>query len=190
VADFHGTTQVLFNDTSEDATFNKPVCYDCHGVHDIAPADDPEKGLQVQQNLLATCQECHPDANENFPAAWLSHFIPSPENNQLVYYVDLFYKMLIPVVIGGMALLVTLDFSRRSLNRYRARRGRRILKEETPLTEEAPVAEQPLAIAEELSAAEPEATPEPAESEAPPSEPAEGSEPDGDSQNPDSNPGN
>jgi hypothetical protein len=149
VADFHGTTQVLFNDQSEDATFNKPVCYDCHGVHDIAPADDPEKGLLVQQNLLARCQDCHPDATENFPAAWLSHYIPSPENNQLVYFVDLFYKILIPVVIGGMALLVTMDFSRRSLNRYRARHGRLILKEEAPLTGEAPGTEQLSTVSDE-----------------------------------------
>jgi hypothetical protein len=39
-----------------------------------------------------------------------------------VYYVNLFYKFFIPGVLGGMAVLVALDFSRLSLNNYRKRR--------------------------------------------------------------------
>jgi hypothetical protein len=116
VADFHGTTLVLFEPDTPDAQFNKPVCYDCHGIHDIARADDPNKGLQVRSNLLNRCQECHPDATINFPDAWLSHYIPSPEQNPLVFYVDLFYKIFIPGVLGGMAILVAMDFGRRSWN--------------------------------------------------------------------------
>lgn len=120
VADFHGTTQVLFHQETPEQQFNKPVCYDCHGVHDIARADDPEKGLLVRENLLQRCQVCHPDATVNFPDAWLSHYIPSPEKYPIVYYVDLFYKFLIPTVIGGMGLLVVLDISKRVRDRYAA----------------------------------------------------------------------
>ena len=122
VADFHGTSVVLFEPETPDAEINKPVCFDCHGVHDIAWADDPIKGLHVRQNLMARCQVCHPDATENFPDAWLSHYIPSPDKNALVYYVNLFYKILIPVVIGGMAVLVSMDAGRTLLNRYRSRK--------------------------------------------------------------------
>ncbi len=49
VADFHGTTQVLFEQETPEQQFNKPVCYDCHGVHDIARTDDPQKGLLVRE---------------------------------------------------------------------------------------------------------------------------------------------
>ena len=56
VADFHGTTVTLFEKITPDAETNKPVCYDCHGVHDILRTDDPEKGLQVRENLLARCR--------------------------------------------------------------------------------------------------------------------------------------
>ena len=119
VADFHGTTQVLFESVSPDAQFNTPVCYDCHGVHDIASSRDPEHGLQIKENLLVRCQECHPDATDNFPAAWMSHYTPSPQVYPVVFYVDLFYKILIPVVLGGMALLVALDFSRAGLNKFK-----------------------------------------------------------------------
>lgn len=117
VADFHGTTVSIFQQQSPDAETNKPVCYDCHGIHDIKWTDDPEKGLQVKANILATCQKCHPDAADNFSDAWLSHYIPSPDKAPLVFYVNLFYKLLIPTVLGGMTLLVVMDFSRSAINR-------------------------------------------------------------------------
>jgi nitrate/TMAO reductase-like tetraheme cytochrome c subunit len=109
VADFHGTTVTLFEKQSPDAQTNKPVCYDCHGVHDISRVDDPQTGIDMQQNLLVRCQVCHPDATSNFPAAWMSHYIPSPEHFPAVYYVNLFYKLFIPMVLGFMLVLVGLD---------------------------------------------------------------------------------
>jgi hypothetical protein len=111
IADFHGTTVTLFQKEHPDQQTNKPVCYDCHGVHDIMPVDDPQEGLRIRGNLLARCQVCHPDASANFPDAWLSHYIPSPQKNSLVYFVNLFYSIFIPSVLGGMALLVVLDAS-------------------------------------------------------------------------------
>ena len=117
VADFHGTTVTLFEKQTPDAETNKPVCYDCHGIHDIKRADDPEKGLHVRENLLVRCQVCHPDATINFPDAWLSHYIPSAEKAPLVYYVNLFYMIFIPLVLGGMGLLVVLDLSKRVRDR-------------------------------------------------------------------------
>jgi nitrate/TMAO reductase-like tetraheme cytochrome c subunit len=109
VSDFHGTTVTLFQKQSPDAETNKPVCYDCHGVHDISKVDDPKTGIEMQENLLVRCQECHPDATSNFPSSWMSHYIPSPEHYPLVYYVNLFYKVFIPLVLGGMIALVGLD---------------------------------------------------------------------------------
>ncbi len=109
VADFHGTTVTLFEKQSPDAQTNKPVCYDCHGVHDISRVDDPKSGLDMQQNLLVRCRQCHPDATSNFPSAWMSHYIPSPNHYSLVYYVNLFYKFFIPLVLGSMVVLVMMD---------------------------------------------------------------------------------
>ncbi len=113
LADFHGTTVTLFEHTAPGQPTNKPVCFDCHGVHNIASPDDPQKGLQVKQNLLTTCQRCHPEATTNFPDAWLSHYIPSPAAHPLVYYVNLFYKLLVPGTIGGMLIFVASDAYRR-----------------------------------------------------------------------------
>ena len=117
VADFHGTTVTLFEKTSPDQVTNKPVCFDCHGVHDIKQVDDPVYGLAMKQNLLKACQRCHPDATANFPDAWMSHYIPSPTHDALVYYVNLFYKFFIPTVIGGMLVYVISDIVRRLLDR-------------------------------------------------------------------------
>lgn len=109
VADFHGTTVTLFEKQSPDQPTNKPVCFDCHGVHNIAAVDDPQLGLQVKSNMLAACQKCHPDASQNFDASWMSHYNASPTKFPLVYYVNLFYKIFIPLVLGGMGVFVLSD---------------------------------------------------------------------------------
>lgn len=109
VADFHGTTVTLFSKEHTGEDTNKPVCYDCHGIHNIMSVDDPEKGLAVKENMLASCQRCHPNATENFSASWMSHYIASPTKFPLVYYVNLFYSIFIPLVLGGMGLFVLSD---------------------------------------------------------------------------------
>ncbi len=118
VADFHGTTVELFEKQHPDQPTNKAVCTDCHGVHDITHVTDTDAAV-VKENLLVTCQKCHPDATSNFPDSWVGHFVPSRKYFPLVYYVNLFYLILIPVVIGGMLLFVLLDAGRRILNRVR-----------------------------------------------------------------------
>ena len=125
VADFHGTTVAIFEKQSPDQETNKAVCFDCHGVHDIKRVDDPVEGLRIKENLLARCQVCHPEASANFPTAWLSHYIPSPDRNPLVYFVNLFYKFFIPTLLGGMGILVVLDAGAFLRKLYRkTRRGR------------------------------------------------------------------
>ena len=119
VADFHGTTVTLFEKVTPEQATNKPVCYDCHGVHNIKRVDDPVYGLEMKQNILLACKRCHPDANTNFPDAWMSHYIPSPTHYQIVYYVNLFYKIFIPGVIGTMLIFVISDMVRRLIERFK-----------------------------------------------------------------------
>ena len=125
VADFHGTTSILF-DPSEEAegeeTFNEAVCYDCHGVHDIRRPDDPESG--IKENLVETCRKCHPDANESFSNAWTSHYIPSLEENTGVFLVQLFYRIVIPATVGGLGFLVATDIFRRTRTRWLRRENK------------------------------------------------------------------
>jgi hypothetical protein len=118
VADFHGTTVTLFEKQSPDQQTNKPVCFDCHGVHNIVSVQDPKAGLEIQSNMLKVCQKCHPDATtQSFTASWMSHYEPSPTKYPVVYYINLFYKIFIPTVLGFMVLMVILDVMRRIRNR-------------------------------------------------------------------------
>ena len=122
VADFHGTTVELFAKQSPDHPSNKAVCFDCHGVHNIKAVTDPEATV-VKENLLTTCRQCHPDATTNFPASWVGHYRVNRENHPLVYYVDLFYKILIPAVVGFFVLFVLLDVMRSVLERLGRSKG-------------------------------------------------------------------
>lgn len=124
VADFHGTTVQMFEETYPDQPTNKPVCTDCHGVHDILKPDDPNAGIAFKQNLLVKCQQCHPDATTaSFTDAWLSHYEPSPQVFPLVFFVNLFYKIFIPLVLGGMTLFVLTDIYRRFVARRALAKG-------------------------------------------------------------------
>ena len=124
LSDFHGTTVTLFNKTAPGQQTNKPVCIDCHSVHDIKLVTDPNSSV-IKRNILITCQKCHPDATENFPAAWLSHYSPSADRNPLVYYVNVFYKFFIPTVIGGMLVFVLSDAGRKVIGRRKKEKGKR-----------------------------------------------------------------
>ena len=123
VSDFHGTTVTLFEKQSPGEMSNKPVCYDCHGIHNIASIDDPQYGLLIKQNILTACKRCHPDANTSFPDAWMSHYIPSPQHYPLVYYVNLFYQYFIPLVLGGMALFILTDIFHKLKSRRKQRQA-------------------------------------------------------------------
>jgi nitrate/TMAO reductase-like tetraheme cytochrome c subunit len=113
IDDFHGKTITLFEQREPGQYPNTPVCYDCHGVHRIISVSDPQEGLQVKENLLATCQKCHPDATANFPTSWLGHYVPDQQRYPIVYWVTVFYRFFIPAVLGVMAVFVASDIYRR-----------------------------------------------------------------------------
>jgi len=160
VADFHGTTVEIFSKVSPDAPTNKAVCYDCHGIHDIKSVSDPAGGLEFRQNLLARCQVCHPDATSNFSDAWLSHYIPSPENNPTVYYVNLFYSIFIPGLLGGMGILVVMDVTWQLRKRRAAKRPIEDMQEQASETGLHPVLGSAPDTASDKEAGEPQSAPE------------------------------
>ncbi len=120
LTDFHGTTVALFNQQDPSVATNKAVCYDCHGVHDIAKVDASNSRV-IRENLLTTCKQCHPGATADFPAAWVGHFPPTLESQPLLFIVNAFYTVLIPVVVGGFLFLVLTDIIRRIRQRFGSR---------------------------------------------------------------------
>ncbi len=114
--DFHGKTVGFYQRQSSEVWPDVAICTDCHGVHDIKPVDSPDSPV-VKQNLVNTCRQCHPDATANFPSAWLSHYEPSLDKATLVYLVKQYYRFLIPLMVGGLALNIVLDLWRLARNR-------------------------------------------------------------------------
>jgi predicted CXXCH cytochrome family protein len=122
LTDFHGATVALFEQQDPNVATNKAVCADCHGVHDIARTD-AENSSVIRANLLATCQQCHPNATSDFPDAWVGHFPPTLESHPLLFLVNLFYSVLIPVTVAAFAILVATDVFRRLRERLSGRKS-------------------------------------------------------------------
>ena len=59
------------------------------------------------------------DATENFPDSWTSHYRPSLQHNPLVFLVDQFYAIIIPLTVGGLGFLVLTDVFRRVRDRLK-----------------------------------------------------------------------
>ncbi len=116
VSDFHGMTASLQRGSNTEGMSVTALCTDCHGVHDIMKVDEPGSHV-LRANLVKTCARCHPGANENFPAAWLSHYEPSWKKAPLVYGVQVFYAVLIPFMMIGLVLQVLLHLWRMVVNR-------------------------------------------------------------------------
>jgi cytochrome b subunit of formate dehydrogenase len=59
---YHGKAMLLGKpNTAPDVA----ACYDCHGFHDVLPVSNPASHLSTN-NILATCQKCHPSATAKF----------------------------------------------------------------------------------------------------------------------------
>ncbi len=101
---YHGKAMALGrpNDASDVA-----ACYDCHGHHDVLPTSNPNSRLSPT-NIVATCQQCHPDANASF-AKYVPHANPLDRHNypQLHVVFILMTTLLIGVFtfFGGHTLM-------------------------------------------------------------------------------------
>lgn len=116
LADFHGKTASLARTAEGRDGPVTALCVDCHGVHDIVKVKEKDSPV-LRSNLVRTCRRCHPEAGENFPAAWLSHYEPSWSRAPLVYAARVFYVVFIPFVVGGLVLQILLHLWRVVVNR-------------------------------------------------------------------------
>ncbi len=122
LSDFHGVTIGLYQREQKDGPRryepDRPmaVCTDCHGTHDIASVS----GIGVQtfkKTLQKRCKTCHSNASENFPDAWISHYKPSLTNAPMVFIVEQFYKIMMPLMVIGLLFQIFLHIWRYLVNR-------------------------------------------------------------------------
>jgi cytochrome b subunit of formate dehydrogenase len=90
-------------------------CASCHGAHAILPSTDPASPIH-KANLVRTCGQCHPGANERF-AVGSVHVSLAPTSNgnggggePVLQIVATIYVWVIVVVVGGMVLHNAFDF--------------------------------------------------------------------------------
>jgi cytochrome b subunit of formate dehydrogenase len=79
------------------------MCVDCHGVHKILPEYHVESDIH-EDNVVATCQKCHPGASEVFSKSYSHSSMLDESTKKIDGIVGTVYFWLIVVVIGGMAL--------------------------------------------------------------------------------------
>jgi predicted CXXCH cytochrome family protein len=118
--EFHGRAVELYRTRWPEASIfcYEAVCTDCHGIHEIRATHDPKSSVHPD-NLIHACRDCHPSAPPNFAGAWTGHYKVTRERAPLTYYVNLFYAILIPTVIGGMVLFVFSDIGRRVVTHFK-----------------------------------------------------------------------
>jgi len=117
LADFHGMAAQLSKGKKKGPAVRIVAgCNDCHGVHDIQRTDDPSSTV-IAANLQKTCARCHEGASATFPKAWLSHYEPTLDKAPLVWAVQLFYRFMIPFMVGGLSLQIALHLWRALVKR-------------------------------------------------------------------------
>ncbi|MBI4912365.1 MAG: cytochrome b/b6 domain-containing protein [Acidobacteria bacterium] len=80
---YHGKAMAL---GKANVASDVAACFDCHGHHDVLRASDPASRLSPK-NIVATCRQCHKNANEGF-ARYAPHANPLDRKNYpQLYYV-------------------------------------------------------------------------------------------------------
>jgi formate dehydrogenase gamma subunit len=96
-------------------------CASCHGVHNIFPSFD-KRSMVNPDNMVETCGQCHPNANENFVKGSVHGYEDTALSNRVIQYVTWFYVSLILTVIGGFLFHNWLDYFKKLRAIYRKRR--------------------------------------------------------------------
>jgi nitrate/TMAO reductase-like tetraheme cytochrome c subunit len=115
---WHGVDVSVYKAKWPTIWHDSAVCTDCHGIHDILKTTDPASQVN-EANLLVTCQKCHPGVSGNWTGAWTGHNEISLERTPFVYYTDVFYKTLIPIVLWSLVIYVGLQILRATVARVR-----------------------------------------------------------------------
>ena len=97
---YHGKAYTLGSDETA-------VCTDCHGGHKILPASVPDSTVS-KENVISTCDTCHPGANANF-VDFRSHVNPQdPRSSWEIWFFWIAYVLLMAVVFTFAAVHTTL----------------------------------------------------------------------------------
>jgi formate dehydrogenase gamma subunit len=98
-------------------------CSSCHSAHAIKSPLDPTSSV-YKANLVATCGQCHPGANQGFTVGRV-HVSPGQRaESPILYLIANVYVVLIFLVIGGMTFHNLSDFIRKLLHKLALFKGK------------------------------------------------------------------
>jgi hypothetical protein len=117
VQSIHGRALQLNSD--EIARLDVATCVSCHGSHDILSVNNPSSPVAGKENLLKTCQQCHPGAGPQFVAGFVGHAQASPQNIPAAFYAQHFFQVLLIAVLSFGGLIVIAAIIRFAINRWR-----------------------------------------------------------------------
>ena len=115
---WHGVDVSVYKAKWPTIWHDSAICSDCHGIHDIRATDDP-RSMVNPNNLLITCQQCHPTAGPNWTDAWTGHNQISLERTPALFYVERFYTSFTPFVLWVCVIYVVLQIVRSTVDRVR-----------------------------------------------------------------------
>ena len=115
---WHGVDLSVYKARWPTIWHDSAICSDCHGVHDILSTSNPASRVS-EENLLVTCQQCHPGVGPNWTGAWTGHYRISLERTPFVFYTNAFYTSFTPVVLWISGIYVILQLIRTIVDRAR-----------------------------------------------------------------------
>jgi predicted CXXCH cytochrome family protein len=115
---WHGVEVSVYKARWPTIWHDTAVCTDCHGIHDILDSTNPASSVHPD-NLLATCQKCHPDAGPNWTGAWTGHEEIDQEKTPFLFYTQAFYTSFTPVVLWASIIYVILQILRATVDRVK-----------------------------------------------------------------------
>jgi predicted CXXCH cytochrome family protein len=115
---WHGVDVSIYEARWPNIQHTSAICTDCHGIHDILSHVDPNSSVNPD-NLLATCQKCHPGVGPNWTGAWTGHYKVSLERTPVLFYVEAFYTFFTPLILWICGIYVALQFIRFIVDRAR-----------------------------------------------------------------------
>jgi hypothetical protein len=125
---FHGKAIELAPDGAPIKQLDTATCVNCHGAHNISMVSNPGAPVAGMDNLLVTCQSCHPNAEPEFVEGFLGHKAANSDFLPEVYYGGTaFFVLSRAMLVGGM-LIVATSISLRGFpwiaNRIKRRKGK------------------------------------------------------------------
>jgi predicted CXXCH cytochrome family protein len=115
---WHGVDISVYKSQWPTIWHESAVCTDCHGIHNIRTTDDPASMVNPN-NLLATCQKCHPGVGPNWTGAWTGHNKIDQKRTPFLYYTDVFYASFTPLVLWLSIIYVLLQIFHAIVDRVR-----------------------------------------------------------------------